>query len=489
MINIKSVLYSSLFFSLASADFTSFITPSNLNRYNLKREKVEPVFDLDNRDYVESLVVLSFPGVLLSIFIIVLGLVVLFLRNCISIKKKSSKEKQEEKDVKTLGADFDTSSIISDYQPSKTVSSKWHFKIVKFFVFIIIITTIVGVILGLTSNSTASKDLNGFFSNMELNAKNAKKTGANLVHALAGKTDVSKTVVKNLKPLLDELNNMTISTHQAKVEETNLNLLRQSISIMGYVVAIITCAWGIFGVANGKSWTFMLLCYLSLLSISITLLSMGLHIPLSAASSDLCNSLEDYLDTGISPPWMKKWIDCEPSPAINKVVTYSQTELDKLVKMINLFSVAYTKKSYTVENIKTLKLDELRAIIPIDQVPLFDSKFDQITIPAILSVPRLENIAECKFVKDYFNYTKNNYCDEIIDGVNKIVISEILISVIWIPGFIFAVIYSKDGTINNESNSNSNNNQNNHNNEEGDEEEEVRGPNNNINNNIQNNNN
>ncbi|KAN0011852.1 hypothetical protein ACTFIU_007423 [Dictyostelium citrinum] len=455
----KTILIASTaLISVVSADFSSFITPVTMSRYNFKRERVESQFNLDDSDYKQSLVVLSFPGLLLSIFIMLLGVIALFLRNCITCNGKRKKEGEIEDEDETPGAD-DTGSIISEYQPSRDSPTSILLKIVKFFVFLIIITTVVGAILGLASNSKAGKDLDNFFKNMNIMANNARKTSNNLVHAFAGKTDITKTILSNLLPLTTEMNNMTQSTHRVLVEETNLNHLRESITIMGYIIAIITCAWGIFGVANGKSWSFMFLSYLSLLTISIILLAMGMHIPLSAASSDFCNSLDQYVDNDVKPAWMTKWINCDTDVSISDAVEFSEGEIGKLLKMINLFSSAYTNKTYTKSNLLTLKLDELRAVIPIDQVALFDSKFDAKTIPVILSVPRLKNMAKCQFVKDYFNYTRNNYCDEVIESVNRMVISEIIIAVIWIPGFIFAVIYSKDKR-NNNNNNNSNNNSN-----------------------------
>ncbi|KAM9999945.1 hypothetical protein ACTFIZ_008426 [Dictyostelium cf. discoideum] len=455
----KTILIASTaLISVASADFSSFITPVTMSRYNFKREKVESEFNLDDSDYKQSLVVLSFPGLLLSIFIMFLGVIALFLRNCITCNGKRNKNEIQDED-ETPGGD-DNGSIISEYQPSRDNPTSILLKIVKFFVFIIIITTVVGAILGLASNSKAGKDLDNFFKNMNIMANNARKTSNNLIHAFAGKTDITKTVLSNLLPLTTEMNNMTQTTHRVLVEETNLNHLRESITIMGYIIAIITCAWGIFGVANGKSWSFMFLSYLSLLTISIILLAMGMHIPLSAASSDFCNSLDQYIDNDIKPTWMTNWINCDADVSISDAVEFSEGEITKLLKMINLFSSAYTNKTYTKSNLLTLKLDELRAVIPIDQVALFDSKFDGKTIPAILSVPRLKNMAKCQFVKDYFNYTRNNYCDELIESVNRMVISEILIAVIWIPGFIFAVIYSKDKRNNNNNNNDDNNDNN-----------------------------
>ncbi|KAK5575832.1 hypothetical protein RB653_006966 [Dictyostelium firmibasis] len=466
-VTFKSILIvSTVLISVASADFSSFITPVTMSRYNFKREKVDTEFNLDDKDYKQSLVVLSFPGLLLSIFLMLLGVIALFLRNCITCGRRNKSEFEEDE---TPGADYDTGSIISEYQPSKDGPTSILLKIVKFFVFLIIVTTVVGAILGLASNAKAGKDLDNFFKNMNIMANNARKTSNNLVHAFAGKTDITKTILSSLLPLTTEMNNMTQTTHRVLVEETNLNHLRESITIMGYIIAIITCAGGIFGVANGKSWSFMFLSYLSLLTISIILLAMAMHIPLSAASSDFCNSLDQYVDNDVKPSWMKKWINCETDVSISDAVEFSQGEIDKLLKMINLFSSAYTNKTYTTSNLLTLKLDELRAVIPIDQVSLFDSKFDAKTIPVILSVPRLQNMAKCQFVKDYFNYTRNNYCGEVIENVNRMVISEILIAVIWIPGFIFAVIYSKDKRIiNNENNNNSNNNSNNNNNNDDD---------------------
>ncbi|KAM9960592.1 hypothetical protein ACTFIW_009736 [Dictyostelium discoideum] len=459
-ISYKTILIASTaLISVASADFSSFITPVTMSRYNFKREKVETEFNLDDSNYKQSLIVLSFPGLLLGIFIMFLGVIALFLRNCITCNGKRNKDEIQDED-ETPGGDDDNGSIISEYQPSRDNPTSILLKIVKFFVFIIIITTVVGAILGLASNSKAGKDLDNFFKNMNIMANNARKTSNNLVHVFAGKTDITKTVLSNLLPLTTEMNNMTQTTHRVLVEETNLNNLRESITIMGYIIAIITCAWGIFGVANGKSWSFMFLSYLSLLTISIILLAMGMHIPLSAASSDFCNSLDQYVDNDIKPTWMANWINCDVDVSISDAVEFSEGEISKLLKMINLFSSAYTNKTYTKSNLLTLKLDELRAVIPIDQVALFDSKFDGKTIPAILSVPRLKNMAKCQFVKDYFNYTRNNYCDELIESVNRMVISEIIIAVIWIPGFIFAVIYSKD-----KRNSNKNNNNNNDNND------------------------
>ncbi|KAF2077414.1 hypothetical protein CYY_001263 [Polysphondylium violaceum] len=457
---VKSVLFlTSTLITLGTctSSASSFISPSDLTRYDFNRDKVDPVFDLENSEYVQSLIVLGFPGLFLCIFILLLGVLGLFIRNCVTCGCGKNKKELSTENTES----FETSSWAEfDYRKKpKEYKKKFGLGFIKFLLFIVIITTVVGVILGFASNSVVSDKMDGFFIQMEKTANDAKVTLSFIVKNLAGSTDEGSIVRENIKPFSDALANVTKTTKDARVTEKNLNMLRDTIVIMGYIIAIITCGWAVFGLANGKAWSFMFLSYLSLLCISITFLAMGLHVPLSAATSDLCDSLDQYVETGVPTVWMNEWFDCQDNSTVNKAFEYSELEINKLLDMLNKFTLELAGMTFTMTNITKLNINKLRVLVPIDQLDLFDSKFNMHTIDVISSIPKLKHIASCEYVKDFFLTVQDEYCDDIIENSNRLIISEILISVIWIPGFIFALIYSKDKKIDpKDTNNNTNNN-------------------------------
>eukprot|EP01132_Coremiostelium_polycephalum_P005556 gene5556-6919_t len=333
--------------------------------------------------------------------------------------------------------------------------------------FLFILTTLVGVILGFTANNSVSKDVDTIFNNLEKTGRDSRDLIKDIVKGLAGATNDGSVIRKTYQPLLVRTDEVYRITRDAKTTERNLNTLRQTILIMGFILGIITCAWGVFSMANEKTWSFIFLAYLSLMAVTLGFICLGLHLSLSAGSSDFCQSLDRYSASGgeRAEKWMKDWLECKKDEHSEAIVAYTQTEVTKLLKYLNSFSMMYTNTFYTFENITKFKVNELRGFVAMDDMILFNSKFNEKTVQAITSVPKLNSLVTCQTVINFYEKIRKNYCSDIVENLNRIIISEILIAGIWIPGFIFAVIYSKmkkyktSGSSKNSTISNSQNNE------------------------------
>eukprot|EP01133_Synstelium_polycarpum_P014996 gene14996-17732_t len=381
-------------------------------RYNFAHHKVSSEFNLKSTDYVQSLIVLALPGLILSVVVLILGIIGMYLRNCVHWGRRSSKSSM---DVKEDNISDTNSTAEFEFQKPKSYKSPFCLRMVKVLLFVIIIGTLVGVILGFTSNNEVSDEVNGFFSTIEQTTKDAKITIASVMIGLAGTTDNAKTIRKNMESIRNQVDLSYTAASNARRSETNLNMLREIIITMGYIIAIMACVWGVFSVVNAKSWSFMFLSYISLLAISIALLGLGLHMPLSAASSDLCVSLGDYIESGGVPTkWMKTWLNCEQDDSISEAVAYTNNEIDKMLAILNNFTEPYIHETYTKDNITKLSVPELRAVLPPDVALVFDYKFDANSVTVITSGSKLANIGSCKYVQDAVKGLRKSYCGEII---------------------------------------------------------------------------
>ncbi|EFA81208.1 hypothetical protein PPL_06047 [Heterostelium album PN500] len=363
-------------------------------RYNLARQKVSSEFNLDNKNYVESLIVLSFPGIITAVVVLIVGCIVMVMRSYISCTKAPKEPELPPGVVFDDVATFDTNSMLDfEYKYPKSYKSPACLRLVKFFLFLIIVTTLVGAILGLTSNSLVSKEVNGFFSTIEKSTKEARDVVYFVKGGLAGSVDNAGSVVDNLNALVSEVSDAYQSSRKARICESNLNTLRETIITMGYIIAILACGCGVFGVVNGKSWSFMFLTQMALLTICVSLLGLGLHLPLSAGSDDLCSNLNQYVNTHQPSVWMSNWLNCTSSPESIAAVDYAQANVNKLLELLNTYTQEYLQQTYTMENIATLRIAALRAQLPIEVIPQFDALFDKDSIKAITSLPKLIQIA------------------------------------------------------------------------------------------------
>ncbi|EGG18936.1 cycloartenol synthase [Cavenderia fasciculata] len=422
--------------------FDNFVNPEDMPRYNFQRTKVSKEFDLKNSDYVESLIVLGLPGLILSIAFLFLGIIALFLRNCIHWGKKDPRLEILEGKGEDL---IDTNSMAEFEHRPKRYKTPFCLRLVKFLLFFIILVTLAGVIIGLTSNAQVSKDINGFFIKIEDTSKLAKSVVNTIRTGLAGKTADASLVRKNMNAIGAAVEKAYQDAHKARVSESNLNSLRDTIITLSYIIAVLASAWGVFALVNGMSWSFMFLSYMSLLAIFVSYLSLGIHLPLSAASSDLCNSMSRYIETGATAPWMKTWLDCDPNnEEVTSAVAFAEAEATKLLDILNRFSSTYMNKTFNMNNLDTYDYQQLRAYIadPKDDM-IFINKFDRTTGRLIQSVGKLRSIATCSYVKDTIVSIEHSYCSGLVSNINKIIFSEIIVGSIWILGFIFAVVYSK----------------------------------------------
>ncbi|KYQ91454.1 hypothetical protein DLAC_08421 [Tieghemostelium lacteum] len=384
-----------------------FIT---LPRYNFKHESVSKNFDLNSKDYKESLIVLSFPGIILGVGILILGVIALTIRNLCFGNKKSVDGAETDETFSETGS-YASEIDYSAYRREKP--SSCIMKFVKSLIFFIILTSAVAIILGFTSDSMISNRIDEFFENLHESASEGRDLIRLIVNSLGSATDEKWRVNSKLFMIQIQLNGALETTENADLIQNNLNSLRVTLFTMGNILAILTCAWAIFSMVNAKAWSFLFLAYLSILCLLVQFLVLGIHVPLSATTNDLCDSIDDFDNP---PNWIKSWYHCEDDTKnnIGAELKYVETEMSKILTSLNSYSLNYTHTRYTFSNITDIDFQKLRNNVPVKKRVQFDNSFSEDTITILSSIPKLNDLTSCRYIKNYITDLKLHYCHDLM---------------------------------------------------------------------------
>jgi len=385
---------------------------ANIPRYNFHFQPVNKTFNPTNWDYLQSIIMIAGPGVIIAILSCLCGCCFCVFRcGCGLCGGRGPKEGGY--------------SLRERYIP-------------KQFMIAITLIVVAAVVFGWISNGQLSDAVSDFFQTVIDTVDDFESKINRIANLLQSAPGVDPQDIQDaVDPLLEGLGQFQDVATTVQEQANKYNKYREIAINVSFVVAGVSTLFGALGAITNKGFFCKIMFALSFLSLFVLWLSFGIHLPLGVILADACLALDSFLQQqGDSDPnGVGQILACLTNDTYTLAFDVGYSGLDDALAELNNVTVSCCGVFYTVDNISSLNASSFPP--PYDQ--LVASQLG--TYSNFLSViDDLASIANCTMVRNAFNRLKYIICVKMLRYIDLIMGCDGVIGIMLFPGIYCAIV-------------------------------------------------
>eukprot|EP00003_Mantamonas_plastica_P000809 TRINITY_DN1061_c0_g1_i1.p1 TRINITY_DN1061_c0_g1~~TRINITY_DN1061_c0_g1_i1.p1 ORF type:complete len:586 (+),score=159.75 TRINITY_DN1061_c0_g1_i1:2-1759(+) len=376
----------------------------NTPRFNLQGQRVDPVFNIGNPDYLISLIMIAVAPMVFLALTLVFGVVFIVLKTCgkvcccccLIIKKCcccccKSKELTDEQLQKKI-----------DKIEARNKYRKALYLIVLGGCVVVMICSFTGF----GYNAAFQASLLEAFDSVTSVLKDTKNLVQNIDSSLSSLRNATGS--NPSAGLVSAIGSIVNAAAQGRAQLLALDYYRLTFMSIGYAVALVACGFGIAAVVLRRGWVAIGMAIFMYLALLLCWLSLVFHVPTSFVLGDLCWALDDGIKSGdVDNTPLGVIVKCVDSAPVKAMLSFVEASL-------NTTETALAEAEAATNDPDT---DETVIALRKDVQALNRARAD------------LQNMLTCNYVKTIFNNIRQAFCVSMLNAVFGMTETQVVICI------------------------------------------------------------